>query len=78
MTEEILLGDYTLTFWNEFTNIYNIYLHNKKIGWVQFLPDMALHTLCTDDTDLITLLLLKYQVSPVFKIYPYYYVQSSL
>ena len=78
MTEEILLGDYTLTCWNEFTNLYGIYLHDKKIGWVQFLPDMALHTLCTDDTDLITLLLLKYQVSPVFKIYPYYYVQSSL
>ena len=75
---EIILGDYTVTPGSFMLGYYDIYLHNKKIGWVVFLNDMSLLTLCTDDTDLITLLLLKYQVSPVFKIYPYYYVQSSL
>ena len=69
--KEILLGDYTLTCWNEFTNLYGIYLHDKKIGWVVFLNDMSLLTLRTDDTDLITMLLLKYQVSPGLTITPY-------
>ena len=70
--KEILLGDYKLVFddgWEII--IYDIYLHDKKIGWVVFLNDMSLLTLRTDDTDLITMLLLKYQVSPDFKIYPY-------
>ena len=71
MTEEILLGDYTLTFWNEFTNLYDIYLHNEGVGWVYFKADMSLHQIGTNDTDLITLLLLRYQVSPDFKIYQY-------
>ena len=71
MTEEILLGDYTLTSPPVFTNLYNIYLHNKKIGGVIFLNDMSLRRIYTNDTDLITLLLLRYQVSPDFKIYPY-------
>ena len=69
--KEILLGDYTLTCWNEFTNLYGIYLHDKKIGWVYFKADMSLRRIGTNDTDLITLLLLRYQVSPDFKIYPY-------
>ena len=68
---KILLGDYTLTFWNEFTNLYDIYLHNEGVGWVYFKADMSLHQIGTNDTDLITLLLLRYQVSPDFKIYPY-------
>ena len=71
MTEEILLGDYKLTSPPVFTNLYNIYLHNKKIGGVIFLNDMSLRRIYTNDTDLITLLLLRYQVAPRFKIIPY-------
>ena len=71
MTEEILLGDYKLALDSEFTYIYNIYLHNEGVGWVWFNQDMSLRRIFTNDTDLITMLLLKYQVSPDFKIYPY-------
>ena len=71
MTEEILLGDYKLALDSEFTYIYNIYLHNEGVGVVVFDDDMSLRRIFTNDTDLITMLLLKYQVSPVFKIYPY-------
>ena len=70
--KEILLGDYKLVFddgWEII--IYDIYLHDKKIGWVVFLNDMSLLTLCTDDTDLITLLLLRYQVSPLLHTHPF-------
>ena len=74
MTEnekEILLGDYTITLWPGYNYVYDIFHHNEKIGWVSFLPDMPLRRIFTNDTDLITMLLLKYQVSPDFKIYPY-------
>ena len=73
MTEEILLGDYTITlsFRGRDLLIYHIYLHNEGVGWVYFKADMSLHQIGTNDTDLITLLLLRYQVSPDFKIYPY-------
>ena len=71
MSITMKLGDYTLTFWNEFTNLYAIYLHNKKIGFVRFFDDMSLRRIYTNDTDLITLLLLRYQVAPRFKIIPY-------
>ena len=71
MTEEILLGDYKLTLSSGFISSYDIFHHNEKIGWVWFNQDMSLRRIFTNDTDLITMLLLKYQVSPVFKIYPY-------
>ena len=73
MTEEILLGDYTITlsFRGRDLLIYHIYLHNEKIGWVSFLPDMPLRRIFTNDTDLITLLLLRYQPGPEFTISPY-------
>ena len=71
MTEEILLGDYTITLWPGYNYVYDIFHHNEKIGWVWFNQDMSLRRIFTNDTDLITMLLLKYQVSPVFKIYPY-------
>ena len=70
--EDIVLGDYTVTPGSFMLGYYDIYLHNKKIGWVVFLNDMpTLDTISTNDTDLIALLLLRYQVSPDFKIYPY-------
>ena len=75
MTEEMLLGDYTITlsFRGRDLLIYHIYLHNKHVGRVSFLDDMpTLDTISTDDTDLITILLLKYQVSSRFEILPYY------
>ena len=65
------LGDYTLTFWPGYNYVYDIFHHNEKIGWVVFLNDMSLRRICTNDTDLITLLLLRYQVSPYFEIYPF-------
>ena len=71
MTEEILLGDYTITLWTGFISSYDIHLHNEGVGWVWFNQDMSLRRIFTNDTDLITMLLLKYQVSPDFKIYPY-------
>ena len=70
--EDIVLGDYTVTPGSFMLGYYDIYLHNKKIGWVVFLNDTpTLDTISTNDTDLIALLLLRYQVSPDFKIYPY-------
>ena len=69
--KEIVLGDYTLVLDNAYYMIYLVYLHDKKIGWVWFNQDMSLLTLRTDDTDLITLLLLKYKTSTKFSIYPY-------
>ena len=69
--KEIVLGDYTVTPGSFMLGYYDIYLHNKKIGWVVFLNDMSLRRICTNDTDLITLLLLRYQVSPYFEIYPF-------
>ena len=69
--KEILLGDYKFVLDDEVTHMYDIYLHDKKIGWVWFNQDMSLLTLRTDDTDLITLLLLKYKTSTKFSIYPY-------
>ena len=71
MTEEILLGDYKLTLSSRFIPVYGIYLHDKKIGFVIFDDNMSLLTLRTDDTDLITLLLLRYQPGPEFTISPY-------
>ena len=69
--KEIVLGDYTLVLDNAYYMIYLVYLHDKKIGWVWFNQDMSLLTLRTDDTDLITLLLLRYQPGPEFTISPY-------
>ena len=68
---EIILGDYTVTPGSFMLGYYDIYLHNKKIGFVVFDDDMSLYKIRTDDTDLITLLLLKYQTDANFKIYPY-------
>ena len=75
--EEIILGDYTMVpkypLWFDLYQGYDIYLHNKHVGRVSFLDDMpTLDTISTDDTDLITILLLKYQVSSRFEILPYY------
>ena len=69
--KEIVLGDYTITLWPGYNYVYDIYLHDKQVGWVVFLNDMSLRRICTNDTDLITLLLLRYQVSPYFEIYPF-------
>ena len=72
MTEEMLLGDYTITLWTGFISSYDIRLHNKRVGGrVWFTQDMSLRRIYTNDTDLITLLLLRYQVAPRFKIIPY-------
>ena len=67
--KEIVLGDYTITLWPGYNYVYDIYLHDKQVGWVVFLNDMSLRRICTNDTDLITLLLLRYQVSPDFKLF---------
>ena len=69
--KEILLGDYKFVLDDEVTHMYDIYLHDEGVGWVWFNQDMSLLTLRTDDTDLITLLLLKYKTSTKFSIYPY-------
>ena len=71
MTEEILLGDYKLTLSSGFISSYDIFHHNEKIGWVSFFDDSTVDLIYSSDTDLITMLLLRYQVSPDFKIYPY-------
>ena len=66
------LGDYKLVLdygWKII--IYDIYLHDEGVGWVVFLNDMSLHRIFTNDTDLITLLLLRYQPGPEFTISPY-------
>ena len=69
--KEILLGDYKFVLDDEVTHMYDIYLHDEGVGWVWFNQDMSLLTLRTDDTDLITLLLLRYQPGPEFTIHPY-------
>ena len=69
--KEIILGDYKLTLWPGYNYVYGIYLHDKKIGFVIFDDNMSLLTLRTDDTDLITLLLLRYQVSPLLHTHPF-------
>ena len=62
--EEIILGDYTMVpkypLWFDLYRGYDIYLHDKKIGFVRFFDDMSLRRIFTNDTDLITILLLKY------------------
>ena len=72
---EIILGDYTMVpkypLWFDLYQGYDIYLHDEGVGWVWFNQDMSLRRICTNDTDLITLLLLRYQVSPYFEIYPF-------
>ena len=67
--KEILLGDYKFVLDDEVTHMYDIYLHDEGVGWVWFNQDMSLRRICTNDTDLITLLLLRYQVSPDFKLF---------
>ena len=69
MTEEILLGDYKLTLSSRFIPVYGIYLHDKKIGWVSFLDDSTVDLIYSSDTDLITMLLLRYQTTPKFEIH---------
>ena len=69
MTEEILLGDYKFVLDDEVTHMYDIYLHNKKIGWVSFLDDSTVDLIYSSDTDLITMLLLRYQTTPKFEIH---------
>ena len=76
MTEEIILGDYKISFYYMFTRnaniLYAIYLHDKQVGWVYFVNDMpTLDTVWSNDTDLITILLLRYNTTPYFKIYPF-------
>ena len=66
---EIILGDYTVTPGSFMLGYYDIYLHDEGVGWVWFNQDMSLRRICTNDTDLITLLLLRYQVSPDFKLF---------
>ena len=66
--KEIILGDYKLVL---DYRCYDIYFHNEQVG---FKSDMTLSAIGTNDTDLITLLLLKYQPGPEFKMYPHLYV----
>ena len=72
MRPDIKVGDYTLSLVSDVYRWYTIYLHYDHAGWCIFKQDTSsLHRIYTNDTDLITLLLLKYQTDANFKIYPY-------
>ena len=65
----INIGDYTLYRKGGFDTIYNAYCKEEFIGEVQLSQDGILYWVRTLDDDLITLLLLKYEVSKSFRIY---------
>ena len=63
------IGDYTIVEKRGCVTIYDIYIKKKRIGEVQLSQDGILYWVRTLDDDLITLLLLKYEVSKSFRIY---------
>ena len=74
MKEKIILGDYKFESDNyngDRNGAYKVYLHNEYVRSVWFVADItSLNVIYSDDTGLIALLLLMYQPSYDFSIYP--------
>lgn len=75
--KEIVLGDYTATSSGRrganssgYYDIFEVYHHIELVAVVNFSDGMALDGIYSNDTDLITMLLLKYQPGPGFTIFP--------